>query len=286
MDQVQTIEQPAQPGVSEQTTTTPDQSQPVTQEEPKVDFKSLIPDEYKEDKALANFQDMNQFVKSYLHAQKMVGLDKIPVPNKYATDEDWKEVYKRLGAPEKPDQYKYKFDEGQEVDTEALKNFSSQAHKLGLLPTQAQGMVNYYNEMVGKQLADAESISTSQREKAMTELKTEWGQAYDQKLQKANTVVSSVFPKGIMSINLEDGTKLGDHSEVIKAFAALGEKMGEDDIIKSDGPVYMTPKQIEKQIGELQQTGSAYWDKNHPNHDTAVQEVQTLIQKKNNEEVV
>ena len=93
MDQVQTTEQqPVQPGVSEQTTTTPDQSQPVTQEEPKIDFKSLIPDEYKEDKALANFQDMNQFVKSYLHAQKMVGLDKIPVPNKYATDEDWKEV--------------------------------------------------------------------------------------------------------------------------------------------------------------------------------------------------
>ena len=280
MDQTQTTEQPAQPAAIETTTQPADQSQPVTQEEPKVDFKSLIPNEYKEDKALANFEDMNQFVKSYLHAQKMVGLDKIPVPNKYATDEDWKEVYKRLGAPEKPDQYKYKFDEGQEVDTEALKNFSSQAHKLGLLPTQAQGMVNYYNEMVGKQLADAESVSTSQREKAMTELKTEWGQAYDQKLQKANTVVSSVFPKGIMSINLEDGTKFGDHPEVIKAFAALGEKMGEDDIIKSDGPVYMTPNQIEKQIGELQQPGSAYWDKNHPNHHAAVDEVLALREKK------
>ena len=109
MDQVQTTEQPAQPAVKEETTTQPaDQSQPITQEEPKIDFKSLIPDEYKEDKALANFQDMNQFVKSYLHAQKMVGLDKIPVPNKHATEEDWQEVFKRLGAPEKPDQYKLK----------------------------------------------------------------------------------------------------------------------------------------------------------------------------------
>ena len=141
-------------------------------------------------------------------------------------------------------------------------------------------MVSYYNEMIGKQLADAESVSTSQREKAMTELKTEWGQAYDQKLQKANAVVSSVFPKGIMSMNLEDGTKFGDHPEVIKAFAALGEKMGEDDIIKSDGPVYMTPNQIEKQIGELQQPGSAYWDKNHPNHHAAVDEVLALREKK------
>ncbi len=257
-----------------------------TPEQIQDDWKAGLSDDLRADKSLENIKDISSLAKSYIHAQRLVGADKIPVPNKFATEKDWNAVYEKLGRPKTADEYKYNLSEDQKVDTEALKNFSSQAHKLGLLPTQAQGMVSYYNEMIGKQLADAESVSTSQREKAMTELKTEWGQAYDQKLQKANTVVSSVFPKGIMSINLEDGTKLGDHSEVIKAFAALGEKMGEDDIIKSDGPVYMTPKQIEKQIGELQQPGSAYWDKNHPNHDTAVQEVQTLIQKKNNEEVV
>ena len=257
-----------------------------TPEQIQDDWKAGLSDDLRADKSLENIKDISSLAKSYIHAQRLVGADKIPVPNKFATEKDWDAVYEKLGRPKTADEYKYNLSEDQKVDTEALKNFSSQAHKLGLLPTQAQGMVNYYNEMVGKQLADAENISTSQREKAMTELKTEWGQAYDQKLQKANTVVSSVFPKGIMSMNLEDGTKFGDHPEVIKAFAALGEKMGEDDIIKSDGPVYMTPKEIEKQIGELQQPGSAYWDKNHPNHDTAVQEVQTLIQKKNNEEVV
>jgi hypothetical protein len=257
-----------------------------TPEQIQDDWKAGLSDDLRADKSLENIKDISSLAKSYIHAQRLVGADKIPVPNKFATEKDWDAVYEKLGRPKTAEEYKYNLSEDQKVDTEALKNFSSQAHKLGLLPTQAQGMVNYYNEMVGKQLADAENISTSQREKAMTELKTEWGQAYDQKLQKANTVVSSVFPKGIMSMNLEDGTKFGDHPEVIKAFAALGEKMGEDDIIKSDGPVYMTPKEIEKQIGELQQPGSAYWDKNHPNHDTAVQEVQTLIQKKNNEEVV
>ena len=257
-----------------------------TPEQIQDDWKAGLSDDLRADKSLENIKDISSLAKSYIHAQRLVGADKIPVPNKFATEKDWDAVYEKLGRPKTADEYKYNLSEDQKVDTEALKNFSSQAHKLGLLPTQAQGVVSYYNEMIGKQLADAESVSTSQREKAMTELKTEWGQAYDQKLQKANTVVSSVFPKGIMSMNLEDGTKFGDHPEVIKAFAALGEKMGEDDIIKSDGPVYMTPKEIEKQIGELQQPGSAYWDKNHPNHDTAVQEVQTLIQKKNNEEVV
>ena len=55
-------EQPAQPDV--QTTTTLSSDQPQA-EVSKVDFKSLIPDAYKEEKALQNFQDMDGFVKSY-----------------------------------------------------------------------------------------------------------------------------------------------------------------------------------------------------------------------------
>ena len=252
-----------------------------TTPEVSTDWKANLSDEVRADKSLENIKDIEGLAKSYVHAQKLVGADKIPVPNKYATDKDWDAVYEKLGRPKTSDGYKYELPEDQKVDEAALKNFSSQAHKLGLLPTQAQGMVKFYNEMMGKQLADAESISTAQREKAMTELKTEWGQAYDQKLQKANAVVSSVFPKGIMSMNLEDGSKIGDHPAVIKAFSALADKMGEDDIVQSSGPVFMTPKEIEKQIGELQQPGSSYWDKNHPNHQAAVEEVLALREKKN-----
>ena len=252
-----------------------------TTPEVSTDWKANLSDEVRADKSLENIKDIEGLAKSYVHAQKLVGADKIPVPNKYATDKDWDAVYEKLGRPKSSDGYKYELPEDQKVDEAALKNFSSQAHKLGLLPTQAQGMVKFYNEMMGKQLADAESISTAQREKAMTELKTEWGQAYDQKLQKANAVVSSVFPKGIMSMNLEDGSKIGDHPAVIKAFSALADKMGEDDIVQSSGPVFMTPKEIEKQIGELQQPGSSYWDKNHQNHQAAVEEVLALREKKN-----
>ena len=145
--------QTTEPQVQSDTQTVSDQSQPVApvkveeqQTENKVDFKSLIPDEYKEDKALANFQDMNQFVKSYLHANKMVGLDKIPVPNKFATEEDWQEVFKRLGAPKTPDDYKYSFKED-EVDPKQLKAFNETAHRLGLLPKQAEALVKYYNDL-------------------------------------------------------------------------------------------------------------------------------------------
>ena len=249
-----------------------------------TDWKASLSDEVRADKSLENINDIESLAKSYVHAQKMVGADKIPVPNKFATDKDWDAVYEKLGRPKTAEEYKFNLPEDQKVDDAALKNFSTQAHKLGLLPGQAEGMVKFYNEMKSTELAAAESTATGQREKAITELKTEWGQAYDQKLQQANNVVASVFPQGFMNTNLEDGTKLGDHPAVIKAFANLAGKMGEDNIVQASGPTHMTPKQLDKEIATLQAPGSAYWDNKHPGHDAAVEEVKELFKLKHGEE--
>ena len=282
MDQVQTIEQPAQPGVSEQTTTTPDQSQP-TQEEPKVDFKSLIPDEYKEDKALANFQDMNQFVKSYLHAQKMVGLDKIPVPNKYATDEDWQEVYKRLGAPEKPDQYKYKFAKDQKVDENTLKAFNEVAQRNGLLPKQAENIVKFYNELNQQAVSQESSKMDAARLESETVLKTEYGAEYGKRLDQAKRLATQTLGNDFLNKTiLKDGSKLGDNASLIKAFSLLADKLSEDEIVKGEGADYMSAKELQRQLDELQQKDSPYWDKMHPNHKRNVDEVFKLREMLNN----
>ena len=284
MDQVQTTEQPAQPAVKEETTTQPaDQSQPVTQEEPKIDFKSLIPDEYKEDKALANFQDMNQFVKSYLHAQKMVGLDKIPVPNKYATDEDWKEVYKRLGAPETPDQYKYKFAKDQKVDEASLKAFNEVAQKNGLLPKQAENIVKFYNELSQQAVSQEASKIDSARLESETVLKTEYGAEYNKRLDQAKRLASQTLGEDFLNKTvLKDGSRLGDNVSLIKAFSTLADKLSEDEIVKGEATDYMSRKELQKQIDELEAPDSAFWKKTHPNHERAVQEVFKLREMLNN----
>ena len=246
-----------------------------------TDWKASLSEEVRSDKSLENIKDIEGLAKSYVHAQKMVGSDKIPVPNKYATDKDWDAVYEKLGRPKSADGYKYDLPQDKQVDEASLKEFSSQAHKLGLLPTQAQGMVKFYNEMTAKSIQDADSKALNARETSTKELKQEWGQAFDQKINQAATLAKSVGATELFDTNLADGTKLGDHPVMIKAFAELANKMGEDTITQASGPAYLTPNQIEKQIGELTQAGSAYWDKRHPNHGSAVEEVLALREKKN-----
>jgi len=286
----QTTEQTAQPDVT-QTTTTLTTEQPTettaaltTPEAPTVDFQSLIPEEYREEKSLQNFNKMDDFVKSYLHSQKLVGLDKIAVPNKHATDEDWKEVYKKLGSPETADAYKYSLPEDHQVPEDTLKSFSEEAVKLGLLPNQADGIMKYYNEVINQGLNDQNIKAEEARKISEQELRQEFGPTFDNKITGAKNLATATLGADFLNNTmLADGSKLGDNIQVVKAFANLSEKLSEDDIVKGDTPEYMTTNEITKQIASLQQKGSAYWDKKHPAHAIAVEEVASLIRKKNNE---
>ena len=286
----QTTEQTAQPDVT-QTTTTLTTEQPTettaaltTPEAPTVDFQSLIPQEYREEKSLQNFNKMDDFVKSYLHSQKLVGLDKIAIPNKHATDEDWKEVYKKLGSPETAEAYKYSLPEDHQVPEDTLKSFSEEAVKLGLLPNQADGIMKYYNEVINQGYNDQNIKAEEARKISEQELRQEFGPTFDNRITGAKNLATATLGADFLNNTmLADGSKLGDNIEIVKAFANLSEKLSEDDIVKGDTPEYMTTNEITKQIASLQQKGSAYWDKKHPAHAIAVEEVASLIRKKNNE---
>ena len=277
-------EQPAQPDLQTTTTLSTDQKEA---EVPKVDFKSLIPDAYKEEKALQNFQDMDGFVKSYLHSQKLVGSDKIPILNKYATDEDWNAVYEKLGRPRSSDGYEYNLGKESKLDDNSLKAFSTEAHKLGLLPKQAQGIIKYYNDLAGVSETEANNKAEAGRTEAEKNLRKEFGSTYNDRITAAKKLATSTLGNEFLNNTLlQDGSKLGDNPTVVKAFADLAAQMSEDNIVKGDAPAYMSTKEINRQIAVLQQPGSAYWDKRNPNHADAVQEVQELIKKKNNEQDV
>tara|TARA_R110002020_G_scaffold402806_1_gene612933 strand:+ start:4211 stop:5062 length:852 start_codon:yes stop_codon:yes gene_type:complete len=276
----QTTEQVAQSDPAVETTT--DQSQTSvlsTEEQPSENnFRDLIPDEYKDNKALANFNNMNDFVKSYVNAQKIVGADKIPVPNKYATEDDWKAVFDKLGRPEKPEDYKYNFKEG-EVDQELIKSFNQQAHKLGLLPQQAESLIKYYNDLNENNAIATEQKVDETRLQTETELKKEFGPQYNKRIDQAKRLASSTLGTEFLNNTfLNDGSRLGDNIAVVKAFSNLAEKLSEDEVVKGDSSSYMTAKDIEKEIASLTEEGSAYWDKQHINHQRTVDEVYKLRQ--------
>jgi len=276
----QTTEQQVQSDPIVDTTTDQSQTSVLSGEQTttQTNFQDLIPDEYRAEKSLENFKDMGDFVKSYLSAQKIVGADKIPVPNKFATEDDWKAVFNKLGAPEKPEDYKYSFKDG-EVDKELISSFNQEAHRLGLLPQQAESLIKYYRDMNEGSSIQAEEKATETRLHTENELKREFGPQYTKRLDQAKRLASSTLGSEFLNNTfLQDGSRLGDNIAVVKAFSELADKLSEDEVVKGDTSGYMTAKDLEKEISTLQEEGSPFWDKQHPNHERTVQEVFKLRQ--------
>ena len=276
----QTTEQQVQSDPIANTTTDQSQTSVLSGEQTttQTNFQDLIPDEYRAEKSLENFKDMGDFVKSYLSAQKIVGADKIPVPNKFATEDDWKAVFNKLGAPEKPEDYKYSFKDG-EVDKELISSFNQEAHRLGLLPQQAESLIKYYRDMNEGSSIQAEEKATETRLHTENELKREFGPQYTKRLDQAKRLASSTLGSEFLNNTfLQDGSRLGDNIAVVKAFSELADKLSEDEVVKGDTSGYMTAKDLEKEISTLQEEGSPFWDKQHPNHERTVQEVFKLRQ--------
>ena len=284
------VEQSEQPKDVAQPEATPEVKETVLaeatteqqQEEPKViNFKELIPEAYKEEKALQNFSTMDDFVKSYLSAQKLVGANKVAIPNKMATDEDWDEVYKKLGRPAKPEDYKYSFSE-EEINQDQLKNFNETAHRIGLLPKQAERIIKFYNEMNTQAEVDNQKAFEAKQAEAMTDLKKEFGPTYTKRLDQAKKLAVETLGNDMLNNTvLKDGSRLGDNVQVIKAFSMLADKLSEDEIIKGEGSNYQTASEIEKEIAELTEDGSPYWQKTHPNHVKTVDRVFKLREQLN-----
>ena len=285
------VEQSEQPtNVAQQPETTSEVKETVlaeatteqTEAEPKViNFKEVIPEKYKDEKALANFTSMDDFVKSYLSAQRLVGANKVAIPNKMATDEDWEEVYSKLGRPAKPEDYKYSFSE-EDINADQLKNFNETAHRIGLLPKQAERIIKFYNEMNTQAEVDNQKLFEEKQTVAMTDLKKEFGPTYTKRLDQAKKLATETLGNEMLNNTvLKDGTRLGDSVEVIKAFSMLADKLSEDEIIKGEGTGYQTASDIEKEISELTEDGSPYWNKTHPNHAKTVDRVFKLREQLN-----
>lgn len=270
--------------MEEQTTAPEVQSEPtatVNNEQPQAQpsFIDSLPEDIRSESSLQNFTDAGQLAKSYIHAQRMVGADKMPVPTKNFTDDDWKETFTKLGVPSSPDKYDVQYNLQEGANDQPVKDFISHAHTLGLLPQQLQGVLDYYGNLEQTSLDNAQKDQELNRVNNETALRKEFGLAYDKKLNQANDVFKNFFAEELAEVKLQDGTSIGNYPGFIKALATMSEKFSEDTISagqESAGGL-LTPQEAQKEVSKIMgDINHPYWIKEHPNHDAAVKEVADL----------
>jgi hypothetical protein len=241
-------------------------------------WKDSISQEFREDPNISKFTEIDALAKSYINATRMIGQDKVAVPNQNSTDDQWNEVYSKLGRPESPDQYK--LDVKSEVvplDEGTIKSFAENAHKLGLNNKQAQGILEYYKNSMEGSAQQAQIDTETAQANAEAELRKEWGRSFDENIKKAGAVAKANMNPEILDMQLKDGTRLGDHPAVIKGFANIANLMSEDKMIGTGEDNSTSGRDYQSEISSLvNDKDGPYWNKAHPEHDKVVQQVFTL----------
>ena len=243
-----------------------------------VSWKSSISEEFRNDPNIEKFTEIDALAKSYINATRMIGQDKVAVPNKNSTEDQWNEVYSKLGRPESADKYALNIEsEAVAMDEGAIKSFAEQSHKLGLNNTQAQGILEFYKNNMESNMQRATVDTETAQAQAETELRAEWGKEFDSNVSKASALAKANMNPEILDLQMQDGTRIGDHPEIIKGFAKIAGMLSEDKLVSTESESVNSMKDIQSEISAItNDTTGPYWNHKHPDHAKMVQQVYTL----------
>ena len=234
------------------------------------DWKAELPDDLREHPSIAGMQDVASLAKSMVHAQSMVGADKIAVPGKWADDEDWSQVYDKLGRPDTAAEYNLNWQvEDGEADPALTEWFENAAHQVGLNPKQAQALADSYIELTGKDATGQIDLEAAKAESTAV-LQKEYGNAFDDRLNKGDNFIGEFGAEGLQDLRLEDGTPLLHNPAFVKtivnAAQFIHESVSEDAMVGDRDSVAITPQEAQAELEQVMRPDSPYWDARHPQH--------------------
>lgn len=190
----------------------------------------------KSDTALTKFKTLSELGKAYRELEGKLGKAVVP-PDENAKPEDIEAYYKKLGRPDKPENYALETKAPKEIVSEELtKAFKEQAHKLGLPQKSAQELYSWYTEKLASQVAEVQNRYYEQakyaRQQAEQTLKAEFGPAFDENM----AIVRRAFAKFATPEITEQINKsgLGNNPAFIKMFLTIGKEISESTFVDSN----------------------------------------------------
>lgn len=245
--------------------------EPVAQQS----WRDSLPDDLKEVQTLTKFNDVASLARGYVNAEQLIGRDKIPMPR---TDDEYIQVYRRLGAPEAIDGYTLdpkNFEQYGQGALDDLQAFKQMALDAGLTDKQATKLFNAYVSNVSNTLHNAEVEFEVAKQAAKDTLIQKYGKGYETLMQNANKALAYLASPGLIAQIGESG--LGNNVEFIEMFAEVSKKFVEERGIDKSQGNQISVAQLNEELAKLT-SHPAYFDGSHPEHALIVQKAQRIFE--------
>lgn len=199
-----------------------------------TDWRSGISEEYRDSQLVKDAKGMDDVVKGAIHAQSMVGRDKLVIPDENSTDEEVDAFHVKLGRPEKRDGYEFpdlELGESAKIDDKAVESFKDVCFKNGLPQRVMAEIAQCHGDSVKAQI---EAVDTARKEQLVAfdkEMRDELGTAYDQKMTFGKMGVNLDGDDQLLKDLKETGAAM--RPSVIRHFIKLGQQSQEDNIVNS-----------------------------------------------------
>jgi len=255
---------------------------PKTDAPAPVDWKASLPEDVRADPSLTDIKDVDNLAKSYINGQKLIGKNRIALPDDKATDEEWSSFYSSIGRPEKSGAYQFgerpALPEGLEYDEAFESNFRDLSYKAGLSSAQAKAIYDGYHDYISKKSELEGKNQTTQTDEWVTSLKKEFGKAYDERIDLATRAVHAYGDDGLKK--WLDDTGMGNNPMFVKLFAKIGEGVAEGRSDTASARAFtMTPDQAKQEIARYNRDGEfmkAYSSGDHTGHQAALDKMNSL----------
>lgn len=242
-------------------------------------WRDGLSQESRDDPTIGRYENVEDLAKGLITAQRSLG-NKVGVPSKASTPEEWATFWDATGRPAEINGYESPQDlpEGTELDVGQTEAFFKHAHSIGLTKQQAAHLMRFEVGRQGEAMTAHEAAMDKYRQESITTLKGEFGQAYDERIALAKNAVAQLGGEPLQTYLTSTG--MGDSPEMVRAWAKVGEILAQDAVIGQGRQEFtQTPEQAQREIDKLngdEEFNKAYMKKNHPGHKEAVAKMNEL----------
>lgn len=244
-------------------------------------WKDALPPELKDVPALAKFKTIPDVIKSYTNLEKMMGQEKVAIPQKGAPPEEMRAVLEKLGVPKNIEEYKVEIapEIAEQMDKDFFEGFRKAAHEQGIFPAQAKALTEWFAKVNTEAYQAQVQAATNAQNLGLKKLEGEWGEAYQENVAKAKAALREFATPEEQKFIRESG--LGNNPTVIKILSKMGATLSEAKI-KGEGGTggnIFTPSQAQEKINAIKSNvDHAYWHPTHAGHAEAKKEMASLYE--------
>lgn len=192
-------------------------------------LQAALRKELRGDERLGKFGNASELAEEFLNQSDKLS-QAVTIPGENASEQELVEFRRRLGVPEKPDEYEFEESLPEEMQPKTFdKWYKETALGAGLSKEQAAALRKAFAEQYTAGIKEVQKHKQASLEKTQKELREKYGDKYEENIVKAQRVVKTLGGDEFVSYLEESG--LGNDPRMVDAMVRFANLVSEDTLV-------------------------------------------------------